>query len=348
MRSKRKKSWPSGFYSDGLSYRMKTADGRFRRLGSNEARALRKFHQVRRLETGGDSVGAPASARMTLRTVAERWLEAQQADGVRDADRDFGRFKNHVDPLIGSRRIGDIEARDLMLMIRELKRQKRARWISASRRWVDREYPRCLLERVRACDPRRRDRAQPGEAHSEPKTPEKAREGRHPVPAPRGRRVDDRCANSRGPKDAEHAAGAHRHAHRRSVWTSLARLRPGDAGARCPPRVEPVRRPAAQDGSRRPREGTLCPRAPRAGQGACRMAPGRLCRGLRQAAERRRLHRTGPRNHGRENAEQSGQEPPGGRRSCSASMCPAGSPTACAAGSSRRAATPPRVRRWSS
>jgi hypothetical protein len=53
-------------------------------------------------------------------------LDAQQADGVRDADRDFGRFKNHVDPLIGSKRIGDIEARDLMLMIRELKRQKKA------------------------------------------------------------------------------------------------------------------------------------------------------------------------------------------------------------------------------
>ncbi len=63
---------------------------------------------------------------MTLRTVAERWLEAQQADGVRDADRDFGRFKNHVDPLIGRKRIGDLEARDLMLMIRELKRQKKA------------------------------------------------------------------------------------------------------------------------------------------------------------------------------------------------------------------------------
>ena len=43
-----------------------------------------------------------------------------------DADRDFGRFKNHVDPLIGSKRIGDIEARDLLLMIRELKRQKKA------------------------------------------------------------------------------------------------------------------------------------------------------------------------------------------------------------------------------
>ena len=126
MSSKRKKRWPRGFYSDGTSYRMKTANGRFRRLGSNEARALRKFHQVRRLENGGDSAGAPASPRMTLRTVAERWLEAQKADGVRDADRDFGRFKNHVDPLIGSKRIGDIEARDLMLMIRELKRQKKA------------------------------------------------------------------------------------------------------------------------------------------------------------------------------------------------------------------------------
>jgi len=123
--NRRKKSWPSGFYSDGLSYRMKTADGRFVRLGSNEARALRKFHQARRLEDAGDSIGAAASPRMTLRAVAERWFEAQQADGVRDVDRDFGRFKNHVDPLIGSRRIGDIEARDLLLMIRELKRQKR-------------------------------------------------------------------------------------------------------------------------------------------------------------------------------------------------------------------------------
>ena len=72
MSSKRKKRWPRGFYSDGTSYRMKTANGRFRRLGSNEARALRKFHQVRRLENGGDSAGAPASPRMTLRTVAER------------------------------------------------------------------------------------------------------------------------------------------------------------------------------------------------------------------------------------------------------------------------------------
>jgi hypothetical protein len=26
---------------------------------------------------------------MTLRAVAERWFEAQQADGVRDADRDL-------------------------------------------------------------------------------------------------------------------------------------------------------------------------------------------------------------------------------------------------------------------
>ena len=104
---------------------MKTADGRFVRLGSNEARALRKFHQARRLEDAGDSIGGAASARMTFRAVAERWFEAQQADGVRDVDRDFGRFKNHVDPLIGSRRIGDIEARDLLLMIRELKRQKR-------------------------------------------------------------------------------------------------------------------------------------------------------------------------------------------------------------------------------
>jgi hypothetical protein len=77
VNSKRKKRWPRGFYSDGTSYRMKTANGRFRRLGSNEARALRKFHQVRRLENGGDSVGAAATARMTLRTVAERWLEAQ-------------------------------------------------------------------------------------------------------------------------------------------------------------------------------------------------------------------------------------------------------------------------------
>jgi hypothetical protein len=59
---------------------------------------------------------------MTLRAVAERWFEAQQADGVLDADRDLGRFENHVDPLIGSRRIGDIEARDLLLMIRDLKR----------------------------------------------------------------------------------------------------------------------------------------------------------------------------------------------------------------------------------
>ncbi len=126
MSSKRKKSWPPGFYSDGTSYRMKTANGRFRRLGSSEAPALRKFHQAKRLENAGDSIGAPASARMTLRTVAERWLEAQLADGVRDADRDFGRFKNHVDPLLGSKRIGDIEARDLLLMIRELKRQKKA------------------------------------------------------------------------------------------------------------------------------------------------------------------------------------------------------------------------------
>ena len=62
---------------------------------------------------------------MTLRGVAERWAEAQQADGVRDVERDFGRFKNHIDPLVGGRRIGDIEARDLLLMIRELKRQKR-------------------------------------------------------------------------------------------------------------------------------------------------------------------------------------------------------------------------------
>jgi len=69
---------------------MKTANGRFRRLGSNEARALRKLHQVRRLENGGDSVGALVSPRMTLRTVAERWFEAQRADGVRDVDRDFG------------------------------------------------------------------------------------------------------------------------------------------------------------------------------------------------------------------------------------------------------------------
>ena len=126
MSSRRKKSWPSGFYSDGLSYRMNTADGRFVRLGSNESRALRKFHQARRLEDAGDSIGAAASPRMTLRAVAERWFEAQQAVGVRDVERDFGRFKNHVDPLIGSRRIGDIEARDLLLMIRELKRQKKA------------------------------------------------------------------------------------------------------------------------------------------------------------------------------------------------------------------------------
>jgi len=124
--SKRKKSWPRGFYSDGTTYRMKTSNGRFRRLGSNEARALRKFHQAQRLENAGDSIGTVATARMTLRTVAERWLEAQQADGVRDADRDFGRFKNHVDPLIGGRRIGEIEARDLLLMIRDLKRQKKA------------------------------------------------------------------------------------------------------------------------------------------------------------------------------------------------------------------------------
>jgi len=120
--NRRKKSWPSGFYSDGLSYRMKTADGRFVRLGSNEARALRKFHQARRLEDAGDSIGAVASPRMTLRAVAERWFEAQSADGVRDVGRDIGRFRNHIDPLIGSRRVGDIEARDLLLMIRELKR----------------------------------------------------------------------------------------------------------------------------------------------------------------------------------------------------------------------------------
>ncbi len=126
MSSRRKKSWPSGFYSDGLSYRMKTADGRFVRLGSNEARALRKFHQARRLEDAGGSSGAVASPRMTLRAVAERWFEAQQADGMRDVGRDIGRFRNHIDPLIGSRRIGDIEARDLLLMIRELKRQKKA------------------------------------------------------------------------------------------------------------------------------------------------------------------------------------------------------------------------------
>ena len=126
MSNRRKKSWPPGFYSDGLSYRMKTADGRFVRLGSNEARALRKFHQARRSEDSGDSIGGAASARMTFRAVAERWFEAQQADGVRDVERDLGRFKNHVDPLIGSRRIGDIEARDLLLMIRELKRQKKA------------------------------------------------------------------------------------------------------------------------------------------------------------------------------------------------------------------------------
>ena len=125
MSSRRKKSWPSGFYSDGLSYRMKTADGRFVRLGSNEARALRKFHQARRLEDAGGSSGAAPSPRMTLRAVAERWFEAQQADGVRDVGRDIGRFRNHIDPLIGSRRIGDIEARDLLLMIRDLKRQKK-------------------------------------------------------------------------------------------------------------------------------------------------------------------------------------------------------------------------------
>ena len=125
MSNRRKKSWPSGFYSDGLSYRMKTADGRFVRLGSNEARALRKFHQARRLEDAGDSIGAAPSPRMTLRAVAERWFEAQQADGVRDVGRDIGRFRNHIDPLIGSRRIGDIEARDLLLMIRDLKRQKK-------------------------------------------------------------------------------------------------------------------------------------------------------------------------------------------------------------------------------
>ena len=126
MSNRRKKNWPSGFYSDGLSYRMKTADGRFVRLGSNEARALRKFHQARRLEDAGDSIGAAPSPRMTLRAVAERWFEAQQADGVRDVGRDIGRFRNHIDPLIGSRRIGDIEARDLLLMIRDLKRQKKA------------------------------------------------------------------------------------------------------------------------------------------------------------------------------------------------------------------------------
>jgi len=126
VNSKRKKSWPRGFYSDGTTYRMKTSNGRFRRLGSNEARALRKFHQARRLENAGDSIGTAATARMTLRTAAERWLEAQRADGARDADRDFGRFKNHVDPLIGSRRVGDVEARDLLLMIRDLKRQKKA------------------------------------------------------------------------------------------------------------------------------------------------------------------------------------------------------------------------------
>jgi plasmid maintenance system killer protein len=39
--SRRKTSWPRGFYSDGTTYRMKTSNGRFRRLGSNEARALR-------------------------------------------------------------------------------------------------------------------------------------------------------------------------------------------------------------------------------------------------------------------------------------------------------------------
>ena len=42
MSSKRKKRCPRGLYSDGTSYRMKTSNGRFRRLGANEARAVRK------------------------------------------------------------------------------------------------------------------------------------------------------------------------------------------------------------------------------------------------------------------------------------------------------------------
>lgn len=44
---------------------------------------------------------------------------------MRDVERDVGRFKNHVDPLMGSKRIGEIEARDLLLMIRDLRRQKK-------------------------------------------------------------------------------------------------------------------------------------------------------------------------------------------------------------------------------
>ena len=95
MSNRRKKSWPSGFYSDGISYRMKTADGRFVRLGSNEARALRKFHQARRLEDAGDSIGAAASPRMTLRAVAERWFEAQQTDGAQTESHQHVQRRTH-------------------------------------------------------------------------------------------------------------------------------------------------------------------------------------------------------------------------------------------------------------
>ena len=343
MSNRRKKSWPSGFYSDGLSYRMKTADGRFVRLGSNEARALRKFHQARRLEDAGDSIGAAASARMTLRAVAERWFEAQQADGVRDVDRDFGRFKNHVDPLIGSRRIGDIEARDLLLMIRELKRQKRA---DGSPRHADGSivnilgvcssvFELAILEGAIEHNPvkhipsRKRPKKRgkggvPYRLHeavalmTDPRIPADRRM-LHTLQALTGMRIGEACGRRWRDYDRETPGLGAMH-----VWSQYD--------------DQPLKTGRAVHEKER-----FVPVHPALAKALAQWRLSGFAAALRPASDRRRLHRPRSVDHGREDAQQSRQGPPRRTSKRSASTSAGGSRTASGAGSSLRAATPRRA-----
>ncbi len=303
-----------------------------------------------KMEVTKGLVTRDASPRMALRTVAERWLEAQQADGERDADREFVGFRSHVTRLIGSKRIGDIEARDVLLMIRDAEAPEESEWIPASCRWVHREHPRCLFERVRARDPRRCDRGSIRSSRSRAEGAPKS-EAKGGIPYRHHEAValmtDPRIR--RGPEGLEHVASVDRHADRRNVWTPLARLRPGNAGARGHPRLEPVRGPAAQDGPRASHEKErFVPVHPVLAKALAEWRLGGFAEVYGRPPNGGRLHRAGPRNDGRENAEQSRQESPARTPSCSASTFPADLPTAYAAGSSRRAATPRHVRRWSS